>query len=149
MRAHELEVLQEEAHAAYHQGEYSTTINVLEKVIEVTVSTGTELNAAKGGVLYPLAISYKKIKCEKEGLCALFFQDFPLGSRVAGASCGMLHPDGGPAEGHPGSDADHKAAQRQPCRLSKAKHAALQPRRAPRVAQVSWNIVALVFPVPK
>lgn len=35
MKAHELEELQEEAHAAHHQGDYSTTINVLERVIEV------------------------------------------------------------------------------------------------------------------
>uniref|UniRef100_A0A8C2X631 DnaJ homolog subfamily C member 3 n=1 Tax=Cyclopterus lumpus TaxID=8103 RepID=A0A8C2X631_CYCLU len=38
MRANELEELQEEAHAAYHQGDYSTTINVLERVIEVCIS---------------------------------------------------------------------------------------------------------------
>lgn len=35
MRANELEELQEEAHAAYHQGDYSATISVLERVIEV------------------------------------------------------------------------------------------------------------------
>lgn len=42
MRANELEVLQEEAHAAYHQGDYSATISVLERVIEVCVSSGVE-----------------------------------------------------------------------------------------------------------
>ncbi|MEQ2262060.1 hypothetical protein XENORESO_002786 [Xenotaenia resolanae] len=36
MRASELEDLQEEAQAAYHQGDYSGTINVLEKVIEIS-----------------------------------------------------------------------------------------------------------------
>lgn len=39
MRANELEELQEEAHATYHQGDYSTTITVLERVIEVHVSS--------------------------------------------------------------------------------------------------------------
>lgn len=37
MKANELEELQEEAQAAYHQGDYSTTITVLERVIEVGV----------------------------------------------------------------------------------------------------------------
>lgn len=41
MKAHELEELQEEAHAAYHQGDYSATIGVLERVIEVCVSCVT------------------------------------------------------------------------------------------------------------
>ncbi|TWW63029.1 dnaJ homolog subfamily C member 3b [Takifugu flavidus] len=36
MQTHELEELQEEAHAMYHQGEYSATINVLERVIEIS-----------------------------------------------------------------------------------------------------------------
>uniref|UniRef100_A0A8C4I9Y7 DnaJ homolog subfamily C member 3 n=1 Tax=Dicentrarchus labrax TaxID=13489 RepID=A0A8C4I9Y7_DICLA len=36
MRANELEELQEEANAAYHQGDYSTTISVLERVIEIS-----------------------------------------------------------------------------------------------------------------
>uniref|UniRef100_A0A671USC4 DnaJ (Hsp40) homolog, subfamily C, member 3b n=1 Tax=Sparus aurata TaxID=8175 RepID=A0A671USC4_SPAAU len=36
MRANELEELQEEAHAAYHQGDYSATISVLERVIEIS-----------------------------------------------------------------------------------------------------------------
>ncbi|MEQ2167944.1 hypothetical protein GOODEAATRI_009258 [Goodea atripinnis] len=36
MRASELEDLQEEAQAAYHQGDYSGTINALEKVIEIS-----------------------------------------------------------------------------------------------------------------
>lgn len=35
MKANDLEELQEDAHAAYHQGDYSTTINVLERAIEV------------------------------------------------------------------------------------------------------------------
>ena len=35
MRTNELEELQEEAHAAHHQGDYSTTISVLARVIEV------------------------------------------------------------------------------------------------------------------
>lgn len=75
----------------------------------------------------------------------LFFQDLSLGSRLAGAPCGMLHPNGGPAEGHPGSDPNHQAAQRQPRRLPKAQHAALHPGRAPRVAQVRGNIEAFVI----
>lgn len=37
MKANELEELQEEAQAAYHQGDYSTTITLLERVIEVGV----------------------------------------------------------------------------------------------------------------
>lgn len=37
MKTNELVELQEEAHAAYHQGDYSTTVNVLERVIEVWV----------------------------------------------------------------------------------------------------------------
>ncbi|KAF7231600.1 dnaJ homolog subfamily C member 3b [Nothobranchius furzeri] len=36
MKANELEELQEEAHAAYHQGDYSATISVLERVIEIS-----------------------------------------------------------------------------------------------------------------
>uniref|UniRef100_A0A674PET7 DnaJ (Hsp40) homolog, subfamily C, member 3b n=1 Tax=Takifugu rubripes TaxID=31033 RepID=A0A674PET7_TAKRU len=36
MQTHELEELQEEAHAMYHQGEYSATINVLGRVIEIS-----------------------------------------------------------------------------------------------------------------
>ncbi|KAM7366336.1 hypothetical protein PAMP_015784 [Pampus punctatissimus] len=36
MRTNELEELQEEAHAAYHQGDYSATISVLERVIEIS-----------------------------------------------------------------------------------------------------------------
>lgn len=39
VKANELEELQEEAHASYHQGDYSTTITVLERVIEVCVSS--------------------------------------------------------------------------------------------------------------
>lgn len=35
MKANELEELQEEAHASYHQGDYSTAITMLERVIEV------------------------------------------------------------------------------------------------------------------
>ena len=35
MKANELEELQEDAHAAYHQGDYSATINILERAIEV------------------------------------------------------------------------------------------------------------------
>lgn len=46
MKTHELVGLQEEAHAAYYQGDYSTTINVLERVIEVTVNARMEWNAA-------------------------------------------------------------------------------------------------------
>lgn len=42
MKTHELVGLQEEAHAAYHQGDYSTTINVLERVIEVTANARME-----------------------------------------------------------------------------------------------------------
>lgn len=38
MKANELEELQEEAHATYHQGDYSATVTVLERVIEVCVS---------------------------------------------------------------------------------------------------------------
>lgn len=37
MRTNELEELQEEAHAAYHQGDYSAAISMLERVIEVCV----------------------------------------------------------------------------------------------------------------
>ena len=40
MRANELEELQEDAHAAYHQGDYSATISVLERVIEVCSALG-------------------------------------------------------------------------------------------------------------
>uniref|UniRef100_A0A672ZLX2 DnaJ homolog subfamily C member 3-like n=1 Tax=Sphaeramia orbicularis TaxID=375764 RepID=A0A672ZLX2_9TELE len=36
LKANELEELQEEAHAAYHQGDYSATISVLERVIEIS-----------------------------------------------------------------------------------------------------------------
>lgn len=43
MKANELEELQEEAHAAYHQGDYSGTINVLERAIEVCVSSAMQL----------------------------------------------------------------------------------------------------------
>lgn len=64
--------------------------------------------------------------------------DLSVGSWVAGASCRMLHPNGGSTESHPGSDADHKATQRQPRCLPEAQHAALQPRRSPRVTQVSF-----------
>lgn len=64
--------------------------------------------------------------------------DLSVGSRVAGAPCRMLHPNGGSTESHPGSDADHAATQRQPRRLPEAQHAALQPRRSPRVTQVSF-----------
>lgn len=42
VKAIELEELQEEAHASYHQGDYSTTITVLERVIEVCVSVVPE-----------------------------------------------------------------------------------------------------------
>lgn len=42
MKTLELVGLQEEAHAAYHQGDYSTTINVLERVIEVTANARME-----------------------------------------------------------------------------------------------------------
>lgn len=42
MKTHELVGLHEEAHAAYHQGDYSTAISVLERVIEVTVHAGME-----------------------------------------------------------------------------------------------------------
>lgn len=42
MKTHELVGLQEEAHAAYHQGDYSTTVDVLERLIEVTVNARTE-----------------------------------------------------------------------------------------------------------
>lgn len=42
MRANELEELQEEAHAAYHQGDYSATISVLERVIEVCITDGVK-----------------------------------------------------------------------------------------------------------
>lgn len=60
MRTDELEELQEEAHAAYHQGEYSATINVLERVIEVTASARAKWSVAKSGALYPLCSSYSK-----------------------------------------------------------------------------------------
>uniref|UniRef100_A0A667YT00 DnaJ (Hsp40) homolog, subfamily C, member 3b n=1 Tax=Myripristis murdjan TaxID=586833 RepID=A0A667YT00_9TELE len=36
MKANELEELQEEAHAAHHRGDYSTTITVLDRVIEIS-----------------------------------------------------------------------------------------------------------------
>ncbi|CAL8241613.1 unnamed protein product [Merluccius merluccius] len=36
MRANELEELQEEAHAAHHRGDYATSIEVLERVIEIS-----------------------------------------------------------------------------------------------------------------
>lgn len=35
MKARDLEIFQEEAQTAYHQGDYSGTINALERVIEV------------------------------------------------------------------------------------------------------------------
>ena len=35
LKANELEDLREEAHAAHHRGDYSTTISVLDRVIEV------------------------------------------------------------------------------------------------------------------
>lgn len=65
------------------------------------------------------------------------FADLSLGSGVAGASRRMLHPNGRPAESHPGPDANHEAPQRQPRCLPEAQHAALQPRRTPWVTQVS------------
>lgn len=52
MKTHELVGLQEEAHAAYHQGDYSTTINVLERLIEVTVSARMESNAAERHIMH-------------------------------------------------------------------------------------------------
>lgn len=89
MRTHELEELQEEAHAAYHQGEYSTTINVLERVIEVTIITGMELNAAKGGVLYPLGNSCKKINVKMKDYVPCFSKISPWDpeSRELRAEC--------------------------------------------------------------
>lgn len=41
MRANELEELQEEAHAAHHRGDYSTTITVLDRIVEVGASSTT------------------------------------------------------------------------------------------------------------
>lgn len=35
-RVEELEQLQEEAHMAHHRGDYTTTVQVLERVIEVS-----------------------------------------------------------------------------------------------------------------
>lgn len=35
MKVNELEELQEEAHATYHQGDYSATASALERVVEV------------------------------------------------------------------------------------------------------------------
>lgn len=59
--------------------------------------------------------------CEAELVCTLFSPpDLSLGSWVAGASCRMLHPNGGSTESHPGSDTDHKATQWQPCCLPEA-----------------------------
>lgn len=40
MKVHELEELQEEAHAAYHEGDYSATIDMLGRAIEVWVMSG-------------------------------------------------------------------------------------------------------------
>lgn len=40
MSANELEELQEDANAAYHQGDYGTTVGVLERVLEVRVPSG-------------------------------------------------------------------------------------------------------------
>lgn len=150
MKTHELVGLQEEAHAAYHQGDYSTTINVLERLIEVTVNARMESNAAERHIMHIFVADVRKELLGFrviDGLSVvfLFFQDLSLGSRLAGAPCGMLHPNGGPSEGHPGSDANHKAAQRQPRRLPEAQHAALHPGRAPRLAQVGGNVQAFVI----
>lgn len=41
MRANELEELQEKAHATHHRRDYSTTINVLDRVIVVGASSAT------------------------------------------------------------------------------------------------------------
>lgn len=42
MKAHELEQLQEVAHAAYHQGDYSTTIEMMGRAIEVRFMSGVK-----------------------------------------------------------------------------------------------------------
>lgn len=39
MKVNELEELQEEAHGAYHQGDYSAAVTVLERVIEARGSS--------------------------------------------------------------------------------------------------------------
>lgn len=39
MKTHELVGLQEEAHAAYHQGDYSAAVGVLERVIEASAES--------------------------------------------------------------------------------------------------------------
>lgn len=67
MKANELEVLQEEAHAAYHQGDYSGTITVLERVIEVCVSSAMEL--------WQLRLAFQALV-----LSSTSFPDLPLGS---------------------------------------------------------------------
>lgn len=42
MKAHELEELREAAHASYHQGEYSTTTEMLGRAIEVCFMSGVK-----------------------------------------------------------------------------------------------------------
>lgn len=76
MKTHELVGLQEEAHAAYHQGDYSTTINVLERLIEVTVNAGMEENAAERHIMHIFAADVRKELFEFraiDGLCVVFF----------------------------------------------------------------------------
>lgn len=51
MNTHKLVGLQEEAHAAYHQGDFSATISVLESVIEVAVHTRVEENVAESHLI--------------------------------------------------------------------------------------------------
>lgn len=53
MKTHELVGLQEEAHAAYHQGDYGTAISVLERVIEVTANARTESSVAEVHLMPP------------------------------------------------------------------------------------------------
>lgn len=86
-----------------------------------------------------LPFLYVKYLSKSSSHMSVLSPDLSLGSGVTGASRRVLHPDGGPAESHPGPDADHEAAQRQPRCLPEAQHAALQPRRTPRVAQVSFG----------
>lgn len=54
MKANELEELQEEAQGLYHQGDYSNAVTVLERVIEVCVSSAA---GGRGRSLFVVFIS--------------------------------------------------------------------------------------------
>lgn len=70
MKAHELEELQEEAHAAYHQGDYSATIELLGRAIEVRFMPGVKVSS----------VSFSECLMDEQVNIAVCLVDFPLGS---------------------------------------------------------------------